>query len=137
LTLGSGEAAKIQGVLRLAAFQAADLDVTDDGIELAGIAFFLIEVAQIDVLNDTAADGVRFDAQDSVLVGALQPAVFGEDIADTAGDFAADGDGSVAVLHGAIANDDVLAGCGNAAAVAIAARLDGDAVVAGIEEAIL
>ena len=51
------------------------------------------------------------------------------------GDFAADRNAAMAVLHDAILNDDVLAGHVDAPAVPVAARFDSDTVVAGAENA--
>src|ERR1017187_6450697 len=66
---------------------------------------------------------------------AVHPAILGKHVADVAGAFAAHGDAAVAVLHGAVLHDEVLAGRVQAAAIGIAPALDGDAIVAGIEGA--
>src|SRR5205085_3409820 len=62
---------------------------------------------------------------------------FCEEVAYAAGDFAPDGDAAVAVLHAAILYDDVLRRDAQASPVGVAARLDGDAVVARVERAVL
>ena len=66
---------------------------------------------------------------------AVHPAVFDEDIPNVSGYLASDRDAAVPILHGAVADDQVLAGHAHAAPVAIAAGLDGDAIVARIEQA--
>ena len=68
---------------------------------------------------DAAAHGVGLQPQHAVEVRTVHPAVFGEDVAHAAGDLAADGDAAVAVLHLAVADDDVLARHVDAPAVAL------------------
>src|SRR5437868_6081442 len=68
---------------------------------------------------------------------AAHPAVLHVDVPRIPGNLATDGNAAVSVLHGAVANDQVLRWNTYAAAVAIAAGLDGDAIVSGIEFATL
>src|ERR1044071_3014382 len=144
------EALHVERGAALAALQVLHRDVADDGRELALRALLVVEVdgqhgvrdlpdgdvAEVDVLKETAADGVVLGAQRVVEVGAVERTVFGEEEPDAAGDFAADGDAAVAVLHAAAADDDVLRGDVQTPAVGVAAGLDGDAVVARVEGAV-
>ena len=83
-----------------------------------------------------AAHGVALEAERAVEVGAVHGAIFDEDVAAAAGDFATDDHAAVAVFHGAAAHDDVFRGHVDAAAVAVAAGFDRDAIVAGVEDAV-
>ena len=84
-----------------------------------------------------AALGVGLEAQGAIEVGTVHLAVLDEDIAAIAGDLAPDDHAAVAVLHRAAADDKVLRGDGHATPVVVAAGLDGDAVVARVEDAVL
>src|SRR6266498_1066365 len=66
----------------------------------------------------------------------VQAAVFCKHVPDTARNFAADSDSSVAVFHTATLNDHVLRRCIEAASIGISSRLDRDAIVAGVERTI-
>ncbi|KAK0349003.1 hypothetical protein LTR94_034939, partial [Friedmanniomyces endolithicus] len=59
-----------------------------------------------------------------------------EDIAHAAGQLAADGNAGMAILHQAMADDDILTGLAQSPPVRIARRLDGDAIVARVEHAL-
>ena len=96
-----------------------------------------LDMAHENVLQYAAADGVGFQAQGAHQVGAAHFAVFHEHVAAAAGNFAADGGAGVAVPHGAIANDEVHRGNAHPAAVVVAAGFDCDAVIAGVEQALL
>ena len=89
------------------------------------------------MLDDAAPDGVRLDAQGAVQVRAVHPAVLCEDVAGAARDLAPDDHPAVPVLHLASADDHVLDGCRQPPPVGVAAGLERDAVVAGVEVAIL
>ena len=92
------------------------------GVKLAVVAFLVEEVggddrlgdladgdvAHGDVLDHAAARGVVLEAQRAVEPRAVHAALLGEDVARAAGDLAADGHAAVAVLHLAVADDDVL-----------------------------
>ena len=96
------------------------------------------DFAEEDVLDGAAAHGVAFEAEGFIQVGAVEPAVLEEHIAHAAGDhFASDGQRAVAIFHVAIPDDYVFAGDAHAAAIAVATGFDGDAIVAGIEGAVL
>ena len=137
------------------AFLAGDVfqvDVAHDGIvaALATFAVFVLQVdaqhgfaaladgdvAHEDVFNHPAAAGAGLDADDAIQIRAVHAAVLDVEVAVAAGDFAAYHHASVAVLHQAVAHDDVFAGDVPAASVLIAAGLDGDAVVARVEGAV-
>ena len=96
-----------------------------------------LDVAGIDILDDTAAAGVGLDAHHAVETGAVHLVVLGKHVAASARDFTADDHTSVSVLHLAVAYDDVLAGFVPESSVHVASALDGDAVVAGVEVAVL
>src|ERR1044071_1143315 len=128
------EALHVERMAALAALQVMDREVADDGRVLALRALLVIEVhgqhrvrdlpdgdvAEVDVLQQPAAHGVVLEAQRVVEVRAVHRAVFGEEVADAARDFAADGDAAVAVLHLAAADDDVLCRDCEAASVGVA-----------------
>src|SRR5262245_918798 len=95
-----------------------------------------LDVAHEDILDHAAALGVRFEAQRAVEVRAVHIAVFDEDVAHAARNLAAHHDSAVAVLHHAISDDDIFGRRGDAAPVVVPARFDGDAIVAGVEDAI-
>src|SRR5215213_10332754 len=144
------EALHVERVAALAALQVLHGEVADDGRELALLTLLVVEVhgqdgvgdlahgdvAEVDVFEEPAAHGVVLEAQRVVEIRAVHRAVLGEEEADAARDFAADGDAAVAVLHPAAADDDVLRRDVQASAVGVAARLDGDAVVACVEGAV-
>ena len=101
---------------------------------------FDLGVAQIDVLHSAAALCIGLEAQGVVQSGAVEGVVVCEQVLDAAAHLAAAGDAAVAVCEGVVADDEVLGGMTSFAqltAIAVAAGLDGDAVVAGVEEAVL
>ena len=101
------------------------------------LALAYLYVAYEDVFDDTAAAGVGLDAYDAIEEGRVHDAVFYEEVFESAGDFTAHDYTTVAVLHAAVAHDDVLGGYAPCASVAVASALDGNAVVACVEEAVL
>ena len=105
----------------------------DDGLA----ALSHLDVAQVDVLNDAASAAVGLDAQYAVQVGRVHHAVVGVDILAAARDFRAYHHAAVPVVHGAPPYDDILRGHVPFSSVAVASALDGNAVVAGAEEAVL
>ena len=70
-------------------------------------------------------------------VGAVGDEVLRQHVAHAAGHFRADHDRAVALEEGDVADDDVLRRPADAPAVAVAAALERDAVVAGVERAFL
>lgn len=135
--------------LALFASHILQMDVTDSGSETS-VAFFPVLVLQVDaqygfaalsygdvaykyVLDDSATACTGLDTDNTVQVGAVHAAVLHVQVAVSAGDFAADDYAPVAVLHEAVAHDDVFAGDVPFTAVGVASRFDGDAVVACIE----
>ena len=94
------------------------------------------DVACIDVLHYASAARVGLDAYHAVEVWAVHYVVFGKHIAASAGYLAAYHHAAVAVLHLAVAHNDVLARAVPQAPVVVSAALDGYAVVAGVEEAV-
>ena len=101
------------------------------------LALAHLDVAGVDVLNDAASAGVRLDAYHALQLGRVHHVVVGKDVAAATADLRADDHAAVAVVHDAVADDDVLRGFAPEASVVIAAALDGDAVVARVEEAVL
>src|SRR3954447_19409577 len=94
-----------------------------------------LDISHIDLLDHTAAVGIGFDPYRDLEFRAFHQQVLGKDVVHTAGFLAADRESAVAVLHVAVADDDVLAREVAGDAVATAARLERDAVVAGVERA--
>lgn len=138
--------------LALFAGHVLQVYVADDGWE-AAVALLAVFVLQVDaehgfaalaygdiahkyVLYDSAAAGAGLDADDAIQVGAVHLAVLHVQVVVAAGDFAADNYAAVTVLHEAVAHDDVLTGGVPFAPVGITTRLDGDAVVTGIEDTV-
>src|SRR5450759_3780012 len=91
-------------------------------------------VAQVDVLNETAAKRVRLEPQRDIQVGAAHLQVLGEDVAHSPSHLAADGDAAVAVGEGALADENILRRHVDPSAVGILAGLDGDAVITGVKD---
>ena len=101
---------------------------------------FDLGVAQIDVLHSAAALCIGLEAQGVVQSGAVEGVVVCEQVLDAAAHLAAAGDAAVAVCESVVADDEVLGrmtGFAQLTAIAVAAGFDGDAVVAGVEEAVL
>src|SRR5947209_13297737 len=94
------------------------------------------DVAHKDVLDRATAPRVRLEAQRAVEVRTVHAAVLDEDVAAAAGNLAPHDDAAVPVLHRAAADDDIFGGDADAPTVVVAARLDGDAVVARVEDAV-
>src|SRR5580658_6349827 len=126
------------------------LDVTYHRIVLPRLALLVIEidhygflhladhgVTDVNVLHHAAANGVGLDADAALQVGAAHHVVVGKYIAHTTGNFASHDDTAMARLHLTIANDDVLGRHTQPPSVIVAAGLDGDAVIAGIENTVL
>ena len=142
-----------RAVLRLAAGDVLDIDVAHGRVVAAAAdlvvlvvevdlhhglgALAHLDIAHVDIFDDTATAGVGFDAEHAVEVWRVHHAVVRVDVLAATRDFRADDDTAVAVLHLTVADDDVLRRHVTLAAVAVASALDGDAVVAGVEEAVL
>ena len=101
------------------------------------------DVAHVDILDDAATARVGLDAQHAVERRRVHLAVLGIDILATAADFRADDHSAVPVVELTVADDDVLR-CPSGklalsalASVVVAPALDGYAVVAGVEVAVL
>ena len=146
-------------VLRLLAGDVLHGDVAYGGIEstTANLAWLVVsidfqhrlatltdgDVAHVDVLDDAATARVGLDAQHTVQRGRVHLAVLGIDILATTGNLGTDHHTTMAVVELAIADDDVLRRCAGKTALAtltavvVASALDGNAVVASIEETVL
>ena len=141
-------------VLAAAAGQVLDGDVLELGQVIAVTAHIVqhggvhdrvahgldLGVAQVDVLHRAAALGVGLEAQGVVQVGAVEGVVVGKQVLDAAAHLTAAGNAAVAVCEGVVADDEVLGrmtGSAQLTAIAVAACLDGDAVVTGVEVAVL
>src|SRR5262245_5762933 len=145
------EAAQVQRVFRPLGPHPLHEQVADDWREAALVGFFVIEVdpeyglrnlpdfqvADEDVFDHVAAHRVVLDPDRDVELRAVELTVFSEYVADPGGGFAADRDGAMSVFHVAAANYDVLRRHPDTAAVGIASGFDRDAVVTGVEEAVL
>ena len=146
-------------VFRLLAGDVLHVHVLNGGIEATAAHFLRLivgvdfqhgllalshfHVPEIDVLDDAAAARVGLDAQHAVQVRRVHLAIFYKHVLAAARYFGADDHAAVPVFHHAVAHDDVLrrtagiAPGGTRAAVGVAAALDGYAVVAGVEGAVL
>ncbi len=105
------------GIVLAAVLVVLQVDADDGFLDLADV-----DVADEQVFEVAAAHGIGFEADRAVEVGAVHRAVFDEHVADAAAHFAAEHHAAVAVFHRAAADDDVLAGHADAAAVGVAAR---------------
>ncbi len=74
------------------------------------VALAHLDVAHEDVLDDAAAARVGLDADHAVKLGRVHDAVLDKEVLESARDLAAHDDAAVAVLHAAVAHDDVLGG---------------------------
>ena len=139
-------------ILRLLTGNILHIDITDDGVvataadlivlvvevdlQNALLAYTYLDIAHVDVLDDATTTRVGLDAEYALQFGRVHHAVVGIDILTTAGDFGANHYTTMTILHLAVADDDVLRGHVALTAVAVAPALDGNAVVASVEEAI-
>src|SRR5579883_2213170 len=127
------------------------MNVPNDGLVRSLLALFVIEIdldrvgrhfadgnaLEPDIFERPAAHGVVLQAQGALQVRAAHLAVADKDIADATRDLAADRYAAVAVLHRAVADDQVFARDVDPPPVRIAAALDRDAIVARVERAAL
>src|SRR5262249_18398309 len=141
------QALQIKRPFAPAALEAANHNVAQDRDERTVLAFLIIEIyryycfrnlanlnaSEVEVLKESAANRIVLESEGLVQAWAIHYTLFCEYISDPAGDFAADGDAAVSLFHLASTNDDVLRRHGQAAAIVIASRLDGDTVVASAE----
>lgn len=95
------------------------------------------DIAYKYIFYDSTAAGTGLDTDDTVQIGAVHLAVFYIQVAVTAGDFTAYYHTAMAVLHEAIAYDDVFTGYIPLASIGITPGFDGNAVITGIEGAVL
>src|SRR4029079_1102978 len=95
------------------------------------------DVAHGDALDQPAAGRVGLEPQHAIEARAVHAALLREDVPRAAGDLAADDDAAVPVAHVAVADDDVLDRRVQPPSVVVAAGLERDAVVAGVERALL
>ena len=110
--------------------------VVEVDLQNALLAYTYLDIAHVDVLDDATTARVGLDAEYALQFGRVHHAVVGIDILTTAGDFGANHYTTMTILHLAVADDDVLRGHVALTAVAVAPALDGNAVVASVEEAI-
>ncbi len=96
-----------------------------------------LDVTHVDILVDTATASVCLDAQHAVEVWRVHLAVLCKDVLHAAADLRTYYHAAVAVLHGAVAHDDVLTWNVGTQTVAVASALQCDAVVASSEGATL
>ena len=134
-------------------------DVANGGIETttANLARFIVgvelehsltalpdgNVAHVDILNDATAARVGLDAKHAVQGRRVHLAVLSIDILTATADFRTDDHTAVTIVKLTVADDDVLRRCTGKASltaftsVVVTSALDGDAVVARVEVAIL
>ncbi len=94
------------------------------------------DVACVDVFDHAAAASVGLYAYHSLKAGTVHLVVLGEHVAASAGNLTADNHTAVSILHLAVADDDVLARLVPQSSVVVSSALYGNAVVAGVEEAV-
>ncbi len=95
------------------------------------------DVACVDVFDHAAAASVGLYAYHSLKAGTVHLVVLGKHIAASAGNLTADNHTAVSILHLAVADDDVLARFVPQSSVVVSSALNGNAVVAGVEETVL
>src|SRR6185437_15966193 len=100
-----GVASQVERVFALLTRDVLHHYVAHYRLERSALAFFVEEVdidhrlrhladrrvREVDIFNDTATMRVRFDAKRAIQMRAVHPVVVDEDVADAAGNFAADG----------------------------------------------
>ena len=143
----------LNAVFRLFAGDILHIDIAHRGIVAATADFIMLvvevdfqyrlfadthlHILHVDVLNDAPATGVGLDAQYTLQLRGVHHTVVGIDVFTTPADFGTDHHTAMPVLHLTVSDDDVLRGHVTLAAITIATALDGDAVVTGIEVAVL
>ena len=95
------------------------------------------DVAHVYAFDHAAPTCIRLDAQHAFQGRRIHLAVVGKDVATAATYLRPNDHAAVSVLHHTTADDDVLAGHVTQPSVAVAPALDGYAVVACVEEAVL
>ena len=147
------EADDLHTILRLIAGDILHIDVANGGVvaTTANLIVLVVEVdfqdrlladayldvAHVDILDDATTTGVGLDTQYALQLGRVHHTIVGIHILTTARDLRAYHHATMSVLHLAIADDDVLRRHVALTSVAIASALDGDTVVARIEETVL
>ena len=111
--------------------------VVEVDLQHALLADAHLDVLHVDVLDDTSATAVGFDAEYALQLGRVHHTVVGKHILASTGDLRADDHSTVTVLHLTVADDDVLRRHVALPAITVTATLDGNAVVAGVEETVL
>lgn len=127
--------------LRYAWFKTAIADLLWLVIEVDLYDSFLAlthsNVAHVDVLDDTTAAVVGLDAQDAVEVRRVHFAIFCIYILASARDFTSDNHTAMSIFHLTVADDDVFGRLVPEATIIVASALDGDTVIAGMEDTVL
>ena len=118
---------------------AADLImlVVEVDLQYTLLADAHLHILHVDVLNDAATTGVGLDAQYTLQLGGVHHTVVGIDILTATTDLAANHHATVTILHLTVADDNVLRRHITLTSITVTAALDGDAVIAGVEETIL
>ena len=139
-------------ILRLLTGNILHIDITDDGVvataadlivlvvevdlQNALLAYTYLDIAHVDVLDDATTARVGLDAEYALQFRRVHHAVVSIDILTTTGDLGTNHHTAMTILHLAVADDDVLRWHVALTAVTVTSALDGDTIVAGVEEAI-
>src|SRR6185437_5180958 len=95
------------------------------------------DVAHEDVFDHATTPGVRLETQCPIEIGAIHAAIFDEDITTVSRDFTSYNHSAMSIFHGAAAHDYIFGRNMYASTVRVPPALNGDAVVARVEDAIL
>ena len=96
-----------------------------------------LDIAHVDVLDDTTTTRVGLDAEYTLQLRRVHHTVVGIDILTTARDLRTYHHTTMTVLHLTVADDDVLGRHVALTTIAVTTTLDGDTVVARVEVAVL
>src|SRR5262249_47540992 len=144
---GPRKSPQVQRILALRAGDITDFDVSHRGRKIPGVSLFIIEVdgddrllhlpnchvPHINALDHAAPLRVALQPESPIELRTVHPAAIDEDVARTAGNFAADGHAAVSILHDAVTDDDILYRRCKPPAIVVAAGLERDAIIAGVE----
>ena len=95
-----------------------------------------LNISHIDAFCNASATGVCLYAKHAIEIGGVHLTIFCKDILHSCRNLRAHHNTSVSVFHSTSADDDILRRCSVASAVSITSRLDGNAVVTGMEDSV-
>ena len=106
-----------------------------DGVRVGYLAHF--NIAVVEIFQEPTTLRIVFETQRDVEIWAVEMTVLRKHVAHAARDFASYGDAAVPIVHPTAANHNIFRAHSDAPPVVIAAGFDGNAVIAGVEQAIL